>query len=339
MESVVNESMNGSFIENDQQLSPYAIYFNMTVLILGTPTVILAALLMIYIIMKKKRLQTKNNIFLINLFISDILLVFTHCSINGTLILLCLFAVDVDVDCAAIIIPTLIPALANKLCFLPVVFDRLLFIALPFDYKRVVTNNVVIITICTIWLLVVFLTVVIVISTTTTYLPPLGYCIATGNTLLLRISTAVPQLATVLGVIITSIYFRYKIFKSNKFFKENTYTNTVERRKAISAGLLLDTLWKELKPTLSVLIMGGVDGFFNSLVPIIWLGGRLVFIEDPHLRKVYTKVIIILVQFCQSLSHSLTYGIHNRDIRKQLREYKKKIFIKRSKVIDLRREV
>ena len=220
---------------------------------------------------------------------------FTYCSISGTLILLYLFAVDVDVDCTAIFILTLIPALANKLCFLPVVFDRLLFIVLPFDYKRVVTNNVVISTICTIWLVIAFLTVVIVISTTTTYLPPLGNCIATGNSLLLQTFTVVPQLATVLGVIITSIYFRYKIFKSNKFFKENTYTNTVERRKAISAGLLLDTLWKELKPTLSVLIMGGVDGLFNFLVPIIWLGGRLVFTEDPYLRKVYTKIIIIFV--------------------------------------------
>ena len=63
MESVVNESMNGSFTENDQQLSPYAIYFNMTVLILGTPTVIFAALLMIYIIMKKKATTNQEQCF------------------------------------------------------------------------------------------------------------------------------------------------------------------------------------------------------------------------------------------------------------------------------------
>ena len=63
MESVVNESMNGSFTENDQQLSPYAIYFNMTVLILGTPTVIFAALLMIYIIMKKSVYKPRTIFF------------------------------------------------------------------------------------------------------------------------------------------------------------------------------------------------------------------------------------------------------------------------------------
>lgn len=339
MESTVNASMNGSFTTTYQQLSPYATYFKMSVLFLGTPIVIIIASLIIYIIMKNERLQTKNNYFLMNLLVSDILLVFTNCSINGMLIIMYLFDVDIDVNCIMIVTLTLIPALANKLCFLPVVIDRLLFVALPFDYKLVVTNKLVVITISTLWLVAVCLTVVIVTGNTLVYVPPLGDCISTSsNHLLLRIATAGPQLITVLVIIVTSIYFRYKIYKSNKFFKR-AYTNTVERRKAISAGILLDRLWKELKPMATVLIVGGVDGLFNLLVPIIWITGRLVFTEDPYLRSTYTLEIVLLVQLCQSLSHSLTYGFHNKDIRKYLHEYKEKIFIKRSKVISLRREL
>ena len=339
MESTVNESMNESFTETYQQISPYATYFKMSVLFLGTPTVIITASFIIYIIMKNERLQTKNNYFLINLLVSDIILVFTNCSIHGILIILYQFDIDIDAHCFTIIMLTLIPVLANKLCFLPVVVDRLLFVALPFDYKLVVTNKVVTITISTLWLVAVCLTVVIVTTTALMYVPPLGDCTSTQSShLLLQIATAGPQLITVLVVIITSIYFRYKIYKSNKFFKR-TYTNTVEKRKAISAGILLDKLWKEVKPTVTVLIVGGVDGLFNLLVPVIWASGRLVFTEDPYLRRTYTLEIVLLLQLCQALSHSLTYGIHNRDIRKYLHEYKKKIFMKRSKVITLRREL
>ena len=156
MESTVNASMNGSFTTTYQQLSPYATYFKMSILFLGTPIVIIIASLIIYIIMKNERLQTKNNYFLMNLLVSDILLVFTNCSINGMLIIMYLFDVDIDVNCIMIVTLTLIPALANKLCFLPVVIDRLLFVALPFDYKLVVTNKLVVITISTLWLVAVF---------------------------------------------------------------------------------------------------------------------------------------------------------------------------------------
>ena len=337
MESTVNESVNGSFTESYQQLTPYASYFKLSFLLIWTPAVIVPALFVIHVVLKNEKLQTKKNFFLINLLITDIALVFSRCIINGTLIILHLFDVDLDVNCIVIVILTLIPALANKLCFLPVVVDRLLNIAFPFDYKQIMTNKVVAITIATLWLVTVSITIIIVTSHTLLYLPPLGDCVVIDNHTLLRIIIVGPQLTTALAIIITSIYLRYKIYKSKKFF-ERTHTNAVERRKELSAGILLDMLRKELKPTISILMMGGVDGLLNLLMPIIWLGGRLVFIQGPHIRQMYSQLITLLVQLCQSLSHSLAYGIYNKKIRKYLCEYKKKIFLKRSKVITLKRE-
>ena len=336
MESTVNESVNGSFTESYQQLTPYASYFKLSFLFLGSPAVIIPALFIIHVVIKNEKLQTKRNFFLINLLITDIALVFSKCIINGTLITLHLFDINLDANCTVIIILTLIPALANKLCFLPVVVDRLLNIAFPFDYKQIMTNKVVAITITTLWLVTICSTVIIVTNNTLLYLPPLGDCIVTDNHTLFRIIIVGPQLATVLAIIITSIYLRYRIYKTNKLF-QRTPTNTAERRKALSAGILLDKLRKELKPTISILMMGGLDGLLNLLIPIIWLGGRLVFTQGPHLRRMYSQLITLLVQLCQSLSHSLTYGIYNKKIRKYLCEYKK-IFLKHSKVITLKRE-
>ena len=333
MESTVNESVNGSFTESYQQLTPYASYFKLSFLFLGTPIVIIPALLIIYAIMKNEKLQTKKNIFLSNLLITDIVLVFSNC-INGILIILYLFDVEVDANCTVIATLTLIPTLADKLCFLPVVVDRLLNIAFPFDYKQIMTNKAVAITIATLWLVTVSSAVIIATNSTLLYLSPLGDCVVTSNHTVLLIITAGPQLATVLVMVITSIYLRYKIYKTKKVF-QRTHTNAAERKKAISTGILLDKLRKELKPTISILMMGGVDGLLNLLEPIIWLGGHLVYIQDPRLRQLNIRVVTLLVQLCQSLSHSLTYGFYNKKIRKYLCENKEKLFKKRSKVIIL----
>ena len=333
MESTVNETINSFFPQAYQQISPYATYFKMSVLFLGTPIIIIPALLVIYIIMKNKKLQTKRNFFLINLLITDIVLVFSNCLISGTLMILYLLDVDIEPNCTVIFMLRIIPALANKLCFLPVIVDRLLYIAFPFDYKRIMTNKVVAITIITFWLATVCIIIPIATNLTLLYLPPIGDCINVDNSILLRLVLVGPQLVTVLAIIITSIYFRYRVVKSKKFF-ERTHRNAVERRKAISAGTLLDKLRKELRPTISVLIMGGVDAMFNLLTPVIWAATRLVF-TDPHIRRLNTQLIILIPQLCQSLSHSLTYGIYNKEIRKQINKFRKNIFLKHSKIITL----
>ena len=169
---------------------------------------------------------------------------------------------------------------------------------------------------------------------TSLYQPDIGYC--------LRIITQIPTFPiilwiTVVVIIITSIYFRYKIYKSNKFFN-SVHTTAEQRQKAITAGKLLEKLHKELSSTVSVLIVGGIDGLLNLLVPLIWLGVEFVFTQNLLAKLVYTRMLLHLVQILQSLSHPLTYGIYSKDIRECIYKYKDRYFPKRSKVIVLNRE-
>ena len=324
-----NDSTNESLSENDLVLSPHVTYLTTLMLLLGTPMVTIPAVFVIHVIMKYEKLQTKNNIFLINLLVSDIILVLTKLAVRGTLITVYLCGADIDASCLFIGLLNAITGFAVKLSFLPVVIDRLLYVAFPFSYKRIVTNKVVTITISAIWLAALSLSLITKVNQTLLYQPSLGEC--------LIIDVQIPgfpiiQLMTVLVIIMTSVYFWYKIYKSNKFF-DNLHTTAAQRKKAITIGKLLEKLQKQLKPTISVLIVGGIDGLLNLFVPLIWIGGQFIFTQDPLVRQAYTRMLIFLVQICQSSSHPLTYGVYTKDIREYLCKLKDHYFPKHSKVI------
>lgn len=124
-------------------------------LFLGTPIVSIPALFIIYVILKNEKLQTKNNAFLINLLVSDIILVFSNLIVKSTLIIMHLFGMNIGVNCVFMRLLNLVTGLGNKMCFVPVVVDRLLYIALPFSYKKIMTNKMVIITVSVLWLVTV----------------------------------------------------------------------------------------------------------------------------------------------------------------------------------------
>lgn len=307
----------------------------MLMLLLGIPMVTAPALFVIYVILKNEKLQTKNNVFLINLLVSDIILVLTKLTVRGTLIILYLCGVDIDANCFFIGSLNLFTGLASKINFLPVVIDRLLYVALPFAYKRIVTNKVVTVTIIILWLTTACLSAATAVNATLSYQPSLGDCLIVTNQIRAYL---IIQMITVLVIIVTSIYFRYKIYKSNKFFN-GLHATAAERQKAITAGKLLEKLQKELKSTVSVLIVGGVDGLLNLLVPLIWMGGQFIFTQNPLVRQAYIRMVIYLVQICQSSSHPLTYGVYTKDIREYLYKYKDRYFPKRSEVVVLNKKI
>ena len=73
-------------------------------------------------IVKDKRLQSNNNIFLINLLLADVGMAVVWCT-NGLLTLLYLLGVSVGVDCNLMLISFMFFALANKLMFIPMCVD------------------------------------------------------------------------------------------------------------------------------------------------------------------------------------------------------------------------
>ena len=154
----------------------YLSYTMLCIVLMSIPLVIVPALWAIVIIVKNKKLQTNNNIFLINLLLADVGLAVSPLCVYGPLTLLYLLGVNVDVDCGIKAIPVMTFVIANKLMFIPMCvecFDR---IAVPFRYKRIVTTKAIMTVIITLWMVAIVTAMITSINQPLEYIPSVGAC-------------------------------------------------------------------------------------------------------------------------------------------------------------------
>ena len=295
------------------EVPEYLSYIMLFVVSMSIPVVIVPALWAIAIIVKNKKLQTNNNIFLINLLLTDVgFAVMLWCT-NGLLTVLYLLGVKVDADCNSVPIPVMIMGIANKLMFVPICVDRFIHIACPFSYKRIVTTKAVMITIITLWMLAILVTTFLYINEPFEYIPSLGVCkpkqTSIPGSLILLLCFFIP----VVLITITSIYLRHRIIKSKNFF-HSVKRDAAQERKSNKAGRLAEILQEQVKPTLAVFRVGGIDALLDILITVV----AVVAFLSPSSTMAFiisTQFTGILIQYIQSANHSLVYNI---DIREKM---------------------
>ena len=119
------------------------------------------------------------------------------------------------------------------------------------------------------------------------------------------------MVTSILITFATSVYLRYRIIKSNNFF-QRVNRNADQERRSIRAGRLAEILQEQVKPTLSVFIVGGIDGLFNFLFTISYV---MAYNVSPLTQLYIIDFVWTPLQFCQSLSHTFSYGIYNKEVR------------------------
>ena len=322
--SLLNTSMDESFNGTALELPLFIAYVKMSLLTVALPGVLIPAVLVMCIVVRSKELkeeQPNHRVFLINLLITDVIFILAKVTSNGVLMILHLFGVTININCTAITILTFAPTFATKMMFLPLIIDRFINIAFPLDYKRVMTAKVVKITISGLWLLIVCQSIAISTVHTFLYLPSLGDCVATDSKILLQLTTAVPLILSVSFIVFTSVYFYLKIKRSRNFFHQVQQAG--QEGSATKHGRILEMLQEQLKPALSVFFLGGIDAALNLLIPVLFTTLRVnLFDEDPLVVAIYGLQLGVLpVQLCQSMSHSLAYGLYAKKIRNKIWKY------------------
>lgn len=113
--------------------------------------------------------------------------------------------------------------------------------------------------------------------------------------------------------------------------------NASQQRKAFLAGRLAEILQEQVQPTVSVFIVGRIDAVFNAIFSIIYL----VLVLTSMSPQVQIYIIHFLwspIQVCQFLTHSVSYGIYNKEVQGKLFNYAKACTTRHSKVITLNRQ-
>ena len=308
---------------------------------MSIPVVIVPAVLAIIIILKNKKLQTNNNIFLINLLLTDIGFAVVLWCKNGLLTVLYLLGVNVDVDYGITMLILYVTLLiVNKLMFIPTCVERFIHIAFPFSYKRTVTKKAVITTIITLWMLViVIVTLMYALGTLSDlshveYIPSLGVYHQKQVDILFLLVILGCFLISIVTITITSIYLRYRIIKSKNFF-HSVKRNAAQERKSITAGRLTEILEEQVKPTLAVFRVGGIDAVLDILLALIIAVANLFILSDTLTYIVIIQFVGIPIQYLQSVNHALVYNV---DIREKMINGCIRPKNKRSKVIVLHKE-
>jgi len=313
--SLFNESASTTDDSNETEIPLYLTYLHLFMLLIGSPSVIIPAVMVIAIIVKNVALRTVDNILLVNILIADVCFVLYSFSQRSILMIIYLLGFIINVNCNIVNIPTFTLILATKLMFLPLSIDRFIHVAFPFSYKSIMTTKVIVTTISCLWLLALSVSVTVTVNSPTILYQAFGICKPESiNPLLHLVAVGIMVVSSVL-ITITCIYLRYRIIKSNRFF-HSVKRNAIEERKSNKAGRLVEILQEQLKPTLSVFIAGGIDGLLNMLF-VIAIGISSSFSSGIKLLYVI-QFILVPIQLCQSVSHALTYGIYNNEIRKRL---------------------
>ena len=294
-------------------LPEYLSYLMLFVVLMSIPVVIIPALSAIVIIVKNKKLQTNNNIFLINLLLTDVGIAVVIWCTKGLLILLYLLGVNGDIDCRIILIPTILFVIANKVMFLPMCVDRFIHIAFPFSYKRIVTTKAIMATIVILWIAVIVTSISLYINEPYAYeyIPSLGLCIPKEPNILQLLILLLYFFIPIVLITMTSIYLRHRIIKSKNFF-HSVKRSTAQERKSNKAGKLAEILQEQVKPTLAVFRVGGIDAVLDILIALLY---SVVSLINSTGSIVTTQFIGIPIQYIQSANHSLVY---NCDIREKI---------------------
>ena len=297
------------------EVPEYVSYVMLCVLLLSIPVVIVPASLAIVIIVKNKELQTNNNIFLINLLLTDIGFAVALWCTNGLLTVLYLLDVSLDPDCNLVPIPVMILVIANKLMFIPTCVDRFIHIAVPFSYRRIVTAKAIMITIITLWIVAIVISVSLYINEPALdYIPSLGVCQPTQTNIPGLLILLLCFLIPIVLITITSIYLRQRIIKSNNFF-HSVKRNAAQHRKSNKAGRLAEILQEQVKPTLAVFRVGGIDAVLDILIVLISVVASSLSPSSTAAFIVTTQFAGIFIQYLQSANHALVY---NTDIREKM---------------------
>ena len=250
---------------SNQTIPLYLTYIKLFGLTVGVPLVTIPALIVIAIIVKNRQQRNTNNIFFVNLLIADIGFSLIYWSIESTMIILYLFDFP-NLNCGIVHMLIRISVLASRLMFLPITINRFINIAFPFSHKRIMNTKTVITIISSLWLFIPTITYISKVDHFELILQ-FGECQPKQMSRLTSLVTVGTLITSIVVITTTSIYLRYRIIKSNRFF-HSVKRSAAEERKSVKAGKLVEVLQEQLKPTLSVFIAGGIDGAFSLLAAI-----------------------------------------------------------------------
>ena len=231
-------------------------------------------------------------------------------------------------------------SLASELLFITLGIDRYVAIASPYHHKKIMTNKVIITTIVVVWGLAILITAVLLFQVPYIQVYPFARCYGLNSFPFIYLFKGSVMVCSTVLIVAINIYLYYEVLQSKKKLEENMRLNGEHSPKVKQLVAFKKNLQKHIKPTVSVLLLGGIDGLINLLVPILQISFRLIFGNNSITRVCMIELVIYPLQWIQLLCHPLVYGLYMTKIRQRIFDFELYywIFGRRSKVVVLNQQ-
>ena len=303
-------------------VSLVATYLKILLLVVTIPATITPAAVIIHIIRKTEELHTNYCLFLVNLLISDALTTIKYC-IGIIIMILYLFNIRIYISDIVYIFAS-IPQVVTRYSFVLLAIDRVVGVAFPYRYRNIMKPRVVYALITSVWIIAAVLLSLVRIILGPPYLvwqfglfiPPSGASGAIFTYLL-------PQAVSVILTVGINAYLYRSIIRSKKKLASNLQLSGKDDHKVTRLQRLIHNLQVQLESSLPVFVLGGVDCLLNVLHVVTFIvvsvNYPLSFAAIP--RIYFMQFLVNPLEYCQIISHSITYGVYQKTVRKKLHKY------------------
>ena len=300
-----------------------ATYLNLFFFLITIPATVTPPAVIIHIIRKTEELHTNYCLFLVNLLIGDVLSAIPYC-FGIVIIILNLLNIRAYINFDIIYILITVPWVATQYSFVLLAIDRVVGVAFPCHYRNIMKPRVVYALIASVWIIAAALLFLNRIILGPPYLVwQYGAFIPPSGVLGVFILFLLPQVASAIIIIGTNVYLYCAIIQSRKKLENNLKLNGKDEHKVTRLQRLVHNLQMQFRSSLPVFILGGVDCLLNIFRTGIYavINSFYPLSTYPSIHFSYVIFVIFPIWNCQIISHSITYGIYQKTVRKKLRNY------------------
>ena len=228
-----------------------------------------------------------------------------------------LYLFDMNSDSASVVLQVLVLPLF-VLCrmmtiILPgiVAIERMIVIGFPYRHRSIMTTKTVIGILATVLGMSLILSVMSTTVEPADVVWPLALVYFNGNVRLLFI---IPRLTSAVLIAIVNIFLYYQVWVCNRKAKENERLGNEEEAKKFQK--LIQLLRIQMKPTITLLLVGGIDVIGNVLISFMF-GTIRTFSTEPK-TSYYLAFLMNPLISSLSMCHPLVYGFYMKKIRNRL---------------------
>ena len=329
MESFVNSSNDTGSIKifdessyNDlySDVPLVATYLKILLLLIAIPAIVTPAIVIIHIIRITEELHTRYCLLLTNLFIGDILSTVRYCF---EIFIMVLYLLNVRICVSEIAYAIIsIPRVTTHYCFFFLAIDRVIGVAFPYRYRNIMRLKVVYVLIAFVWIIAAILIFLARLLGTPYLVWPFGIFIPQSSGASVFFAYLLPQIVSAILIMVTNAYLYRSIIQSKKKLEDNLKLSGRDEHKISKLQQLIHNLQIRFKSSAPVFVLGGVDCVFNILRVIIFITVNVFFplSSDAAIGMYLYQFFANPLEYCQIISHSVTYGVYKKKIRKKIQK-------------------